>query len=465
MKHPPICQTHPLLQLLQWILDPLGYMERNAKRYGDAFVAQLGRNLKPFIFLSHPQAIQEILTADAKQFDSGRMNGILASSVGSNSILLLDGDRHKQQRKLLMPPFHGERMLTYGKLIGDITRQVMDRWQIGEIFSVRSATQEITMRVILKAVFGLSEGDRYDRLHRLMSQLIDLTASPLKASVLFFPALQRDWGAWSPWGRFLRQREQLDRLLYAEITERRENSDPDSASSDSSVRTDIMTLLLSAQDEDGNSMTDVEIRDELMTLLLAGHETTATALAWALYWIHKRPDVRERLLEEIAELGANPDPMSVVKLPYLNAVYQETLRIYPVAMITFLRTLNRPMTIAGYDLPAETVLAPCIYLTHRREDLYPKADRFNPDRFLERQYSPYEFYPFGGGNRRCLGLALAQYEMKLALATILSEWQLALPDDRPIKAARRGVTLAPSGNLRLMKTGKAVLPKRPVLTA
>jgi cytochrome P450 len=443
---------HPTLQLMQWVANPLGYLEENARRYGDVFTARLGGNLRPFVFFSHPQAIQEILTADAQQFDAGRMNGILRHLVGDTSILLLDGEPHKQQRKLMMPPFHGDRMLAYGQFIVATTRKVMSQRPLGEAFSVRTATQEITMRVILKIVFGLDEGERYEQVHRLMASLLDLTGSPLQSSLLFFPILQRDWGAWSPWGRFLRQREQLDRLLYAEIEERRTTVNPD--------RTDAMTLLLAARDDRGEAMSNAEIRDELITLLLAGHETTATALAWALYWVHKLPDVKARLLEELAGLGDRPDPLSIVKLPYLNAVYQETLRIYPVALLAFPRVLNIDATVMGCHLEQETVLAPCIYLTHQREDLYRNAKQFNPDRFLERQYSPYEFYPFGGGNRRCLGMVLAQYEMKLALATILSDWQLALPDDRSIQPIRRGVTLAPSGHLKLVKTGQQVLPRR-----
>lgn len=445
MKLPDGPQKPSIWQMMQWVADPVGYMETNARRYGDVFTARF-RSLGAIVFVSHPQAVQEILTADARSFDAGRGNGILMSLVGDNSLFLLDGERHKRERKLLMPPFHGDRMQTYGKLIVEITRQVMAQWQAGETFRVRSATQEITMRVILNAVFGLSEGERYERLRHLMGKVLDSTGSPLTSSLLFFPILQQDWGAWSPWGHFVRLRAQLDELLYAEIRERRENLDRS--------RTDILTLLLSARDEQGEPMTDRQLRDELVTLLLAGHETTATALAWALYWLHQLPEVRQKLRKELDELGENPDPMAIVKLPYLNAVCQETLRIYPVALITFPRIVNSSFEVMGHKFDAETWLAPCIYLTHHREDLYPEPDRFKPDRFLERQYSPYEFYPFGGGNRRCLGAALAMYELKLATATIVSEFELRLPDDRPIKPIRRGVTLAPSNRLQLSMCGR-----------
>lgn len=333
-------------------------------------------------------------------------------------------------------------MQTYATTIEEITQEVIARWQMGQPFSVREATQEITMRVILKVVFGLNDGPRYEKVRQLMTTVLDMTGSPLSSSLLFFRGLQQDWGPWSPWGRFMRRKAQLDELLYAEIRERRETLDES--------RTDILTLLLCARDEYGDGMSDRELRDELLTLLLAGHETTATALAWALYWIHKLPDVGQKLREELASLGENPDPMEIVKAPYLNAICQETLRIYPVALITFPRIVKSSFSVMGHHFGPETYLAPCIYLTHHREDLYPDPKQFKPERFLERQYSPYEFYAFGGGNRRCLGQALALYEMKLAIATIVSQLKLVLPDDRPIKPVRRGVTLAPSGRLRLI---------------
>ena len=441
IKLPAGPTTNPNLQMFQWVSNPLGYMEKNRQRFGDVFTACLGSQFN-LVFICDPQAVREILSADARTFDSGRANGILLPLVGSESMLLLDGDRHKQQRKLMMPPFHGERMQTYATTIEEITQEVIARWQMGQPFSVREATQEITMRVILKVVFGLNDGPRYEQVRKLMTTVLDMTGSPISSSLLFFRGLQQDWGPWSPWGRFMRRKAQLDELLYAEIRERRETLDES--------RTDILTLLLCARDEYGDGMSDRELRDELLTLLLAGHETTATALAWALYWIHKLPDVGQKLREELASLGEKPDPMAIVKAPYLNAICQETLRIYPVALITFPRIVKSSFSVMGHHFGPETYLAPCIYLTHHREDLYPDPKQFKPERFLERQYSPYEFYAFGGGNRRCLGQALALYEMKLAIATIVSQLKLVLPDDRPIKPVRRGVTLAPSGRLRLI---------------
>jgi len=212
--------------------------------------------------------------------------------------------------------------------------------------------------------------------------------------------------------------------------------------------------MMATRDEAGQPMTDEELRDELLTILFAGHETTATTLAWAFYQIYQRLDVRERLLKELSGLGENSSPMEIAQLPYLTAVCQETLRMYPVIPTLFPRILKLPMTIAGYPFEAETTFMLAVYLVHYREDLYPNAQQFKPERFLERQYSTSEYFPFGGGSRRCLGYALAMLEMKLVLATILSKYPLALAENAPVKIQRRGFTLAPRGGVRLVLTGE-----------
>ncbi|HEY9598301.1 MAG TPA: cytochrome P450 [Cyanophyceae cyanobacterium] len=445
MNLPNSPKTSPWLQLIQWIANPFGLLEDCAKSYGDTFTLRLGK-LPPLVFFSNPQAIQEIFTADASQFDVGRANRIIEPLVGANSILLQDGDRHQRQRRLLMPPFHGERMRNYGQLICEITEEVTSQWEIGNPLTIRTAMQEITLQVILHVVFGLREGPRYQQLKPLLASLLDMTGSPLRSSILFFNFLQQDWGAWSPWGRMIQRRRMVYDLLYAEIAERRQQFNPD--------RTDILTLLLSARDEQGETLTNEELGDELMTLLVAGHETTATALAWAFYWIHQLPLVRETLLNELATLGDRPDPMKISSLPYLNAVCQETLRIYPVVPIAVPRVTKSPLRIGAEQFEPNTRLTPCIYLTHHREDLYPDSKQFKPERFLERQFSPYEYLPFGGGNRRCIGFALAQFEMKLVLATVLSNYELELTEQHPVKPVRRGVTLAPASGVKMVVQGR-----------
>ncbi|HEY9667415.1 MAG TPA: cytochrome P450 [Coleofasciculaceae cyanobacterium] len=440
MKLPDGPKTSPGLQLIQWIANPFGFMDECAQHYGDTFTVRLS-GLPPLVFFSNPKAIQKIFTADIHQFDVGRANRLIQPLVGENSLLLLDGTRHASQRRLMMPPFHGERMRTYAQLICEITEQVVNQWKIEQPFIARASMQEITLQVILQVVFGLREGARYQQLKPLLASFLDMTGSPLRSSLLFFKVLQKDWGAWSPWGQMVRCRQSIYELLQAEIAERRQQ--PNSG-------TDVLSLLISARDEQGEAMTDIELRDELMTLLVAGHETTATSLAWALYWIHRLPSVHATLLDELEGLGDNPNPMEIAHLPYLNAVCQETLRIHPIVPVTVARIAKFPIQIGDYQFEPETRLTPCIYLTHHREDLYPEPKQFKPERFLKRQYSPYEYLPFGGGNRRCLGLALAQLEMKLVLATILSRCQLALCDRNPVKPARRGVTIAPANGVKMV---------------
>ncbi len=435
--------TPRLLRMFKLITRPLDYLETYAQRYGDTFRIA-GKNSPGIVYFSHPQALQEIFTADPELFEIGRGNRVLRFLLGEHSLILQDGERHQRQRRLLTPPFHGDRMRAYGELICDITKQVTQQWRIGESFAVRPYLQEITLRVILQAVFGLSDGSRYQQLRRLISSMLESISSPLTSSVLFFPVLQQDWGSLSPWGRYLRQKQQVDQLIYEEIRERREKGDFSG--------NDILTLMMSARDEAGQSMTDDELHDELITLLVAGHETTASALTWALYWVHHLPDVHDKLLHELNSLADNSEASEIAKLPYLTAVCQETLRIYPIVISGFFRILKAPFQVMGYQLEPGTPLIPSIYLTHHREDIYPEPKRFRPERFLERQFSQYEYLPFGGGNRRCIGMAFAQFEMKLVLATIVSQFELALADRRPVKPVRRGFTVAPPSNMRMVVT-------------
>ncbi len=444
MKQIKGLKTPRFAQLIEWVFNPLQLMEKSAKAYGDTFKLFLVGN-SPMVFVSHPQAIKEIFNANPDKFDSGRGNEIVASLLGEQSLILLDGAKHQRQRKLLTPPFHGDRMKSYGDLICQITEKVIADWKIGEPFEVRDDLQEISLRVILQAVFGLSEGERYEEIKQLIGSILEISGSPLKAMLVFVPLLQKDLGAWSPWGNFLRQQKRLDDLLYLEIQERRDNPD--------ASREDILSLMMAATDEQGQPMTDKEMRDELMTLLVAGHETTASSLTWAFYWIHHLPEVREKLLAELDAID-NQDLNTVAKLPYLNAVCAETLRIYPIALVAFPRITKAPMKIMNCEYPAETWLMPCIYLTHHREDLYPQPKQFKPERFIDKQYSPYEYLPFGGGNRRCIGMAFALFEMKLVLTTVLKNLDLSIVNNHQVKPTRRGGTLAPSRGKWLVMNGK-----------
>ena len=434
-------QSLPLIQLLNWIFRPLDFLEECDRKYGDIFNLNL-MGLPPFTAVSNPQGIEEILSVDAKKFDVGRSNELAAGLLGDNSLVLLDGKPHRRQRKLMMPPFHGEKVKSYAQTIVQITEKVASQWQEKQTLVMQKAMQDITLETILHVVFGLSEGERYQQIKPPLIELLDATGSPLKASVIFLPFLQLDLGKWSPWGKVVRRRQKIYDLLQAEIDERRVN--PELSGND------VLSLMMSARDENGEGLSDIELKDQMMTLLVAGHETTATALSWAFYWIHRSPEVKQKLLAELDSLDPDADPLTISRLPYLTAVCNETLRIYPVAFIAFLRFAKSPIEVMGHQFKTEEMLAPIIYLTHHREDLYPEPKKFKPERFLERQYSTYEFMPFGGGNRRCIGYALALLEMKLVLAKVLTEWDLSLTSDREILPTRRGATIAPHNGVPLI---------------
>ncbi|WP_193198253.1 cytochrome P450 [Nostoc sp. MG11] len=443
------------LRLLKFIGQPVKYVDDFAKLYGDTFAIRSSRGDNHIVYFSQPQALEQIFTADSSHFEVGRGNAGLRFLLGDRSFMLADGDRHQRQRQLLAPPFHGERMRAYGQDIRKITQQVSDEWLIGKPFDIRESMQEITLRVILQVVFGLDEGQLFEELRRSLSDLLNFISSPVMSSAFFFGFMQKDLGAWSPWGWILRQRQKIDQLIYALLQERRAESQQN--------RQDILSLMMAARYDDGQGMSDEELHDELMTVLVAGHETTASALTWAFYWIDHLPEVREKLLQELNTLGVNPDPSSIAKLPYLTAVCQETLRIYPIAMNAFLRIVKTPIEIMGYKLPQGTAIIPSIYLAHHREEVYPQPKQFKPERFLERQFSPYEYLPFGGGSRRCIGMAFAQYEMKIVLATILSDFQVCLANKRPVHPVRRGLTLATPAGMRMIATPQVKRATTPAL--
>ena len=444
----------PFFQLVKWLLNPFEYLDECAKKYGDIFTMRLF-GFKPMIFISDSEAIKQIFSYNHQKISVAQSNKLILSLFGENSLLALNGSRHKKERKMLMPSFHGEKVKSYAEAICKISENVASKWQINKPFIAREAMQEITLEVIIQTVFGLSEGKRYQEIKPLLAEWTDLTSTPVRSSFIFFQFLQVDLGPWSPWGNFIRTKEKNYDLVQAEIEDRRANP--------ALQGDDILSLMMSATDEEGQPMSDDRLKDELMTLLIAGHETTATALAWAFYWLEKLPQVREKLLQEIDSLGDNPDPIALSQLPYLTAICQETLRLYPVVPIAQSRDIKSEVELMGRKFEAGTRLTPCIYLTHHREDLYPDSFEFKPERFLERQYTNYEFIPFGGGIRLCLGYALAMLEMKLVIASVLAKYELALVDNNLPKPQRRGLTLTPNNGIPLVKTGLREAKKSVVL--
>ncbi|MEA5550228.1 cytochrome P450 [Anabaena cylindrica UHCC 0172] len=440
---PPLIKMPLWRRRMKFVMQPVKYVEDLGELYGDTFTIS-GSGDSKMVYFSQPEALEQIFTADSSHFEVGRGNRGLRFLLGERSLMLMDGEPHQRQRQLLAPPFHGERMRAYGQDIQEITQQTSNKWVIGKPFNIRESMQEITLRVILRVIFGLDEGEMFEELRRSLTSLLDFMTSPIMSSAFFFRFMQKDFGAWSPWGWIVRQQQHIDELIYTLIQQRRAEPDQN--------RQDILSLMMAAHDQNGQGMSDQELHDELMTILVAGHETTASALTWAFYWLDRLPEVREKLLQEINSLGVNPELSQIAKIPYLTAVCQETLRIYPIVMSGFIRVVKIPIEIMGYKLPAGTIIVPSIYLAHHREEVYPQPKQFKPERFLERQFSPYEYLPFGGGNRRCIGLAFAQYEMKIVLATILSKFQLSLLNQQPVNPVRRGLTIAAPVGMKMIAT-------------
>ena len=410
---PPGPRIPRILQMLKWIKWPIPFMRDCAAAYGDAFTMRL-YGAPPFVLFSEPAAVRDIFTADPETLMAGRGNEVLRPVFGSNSILLLDGARHRRERKLLMPPFHGERMRLYGDIMRETADRSIDGWPVRRVFPIHGYMQRITLDIILRTVFGVEEGDRLSRIRALLVEFLRLIGS---SPVLLVRRLQVDLGPLTAWRRICRLQGEIDHMLYDEIARCRQEA-PQS-------RTDIMAMLVAARDEDGQPMSDEEIRDELITLLVAGHETTATALSWVTYRLLQNPEVLAKAQAELTAVMGNGTPAGgptaeqIAELKYLDAVIKETARLNPI-LPTVARFLEAPARIGGHDLPAGCVASPCVYLTHRRPDLWPEPEAFRPDRFLDKRVDPYTFFPFGGGLRHCLGAAFALYEMKIVLARMLS---------------------------------------------
>jgi cytochrome P450 len=405
---------------------PLHLLDWCARRYGDCFTLRPPVGA-PVVLFSHPEAIREIFTADADTLRGGAANDYLRPILGFNSLLLLDGERHTRERRLLLPPFHGQRMLEYSAVIREVTDAAIDTWPLREPISMQQQMQNITLEIILRTAFGIGRNTDHRILRTLLSRLIAAAVNPF----LLWKPLQRDLGPLTPWARFRRLKREIDTLLREEIARRRAQTD--------ATATDILSMLIAARDEDGAPMRADEIADEMVTVLLAGHETTATALSWALQRILSTPDARARLCAEL-RTGAAAEPWS---LPYLDATVKETLRLNPVIPDVG-RVLSRSARIHGRDLPAGVAASACIYLTQRRPEVWLDPLRFAPERFLDARPSPYEYFPFGGGMRRCIGMAFAQFEMKIVLARLLSRLELELAPSYRARVVRRSITLAPS---------------------
>jgi cytochrome P450 family 135 len=419
---PPGPSAPRALQTMRWLVRPVAMLEQCARRYGEMFTLRITHE-GSWVFVTNPEAVKQVFKGDPRLLHAGEANVVLLPVLGSHSLLLLDEDEHMAQRKLMLPSFHGARLRHYERTMAEVAAREIERWPLGVPFATWPTMQSVTLEVIVRTVFGVQEDERLRLISDAIRHLQAWGTDPRRLAVMaaLGPRRVADIGA------FRRVLEPADALLYEEIRRRRDAPDLEE-------REDVLSLLLQARHEDGSAMSDKELRDELMTLLTAGHETTATSLAWALEALARHPAVLTRLRDEVVEADGDA---------YLDAVVKETLRLRPVIGLV-LRRLKEPMEIGGRHLPAGANVAPCIYLLHRRSDIYPDPRAFRPERFLDRPAGTYTWIPFGGGVRRCLGASFAQFEMKVVLREVVSRFDLRAPDARPERRVRRAIVFAPS---------------------
>jgi cytochrome P450 family 110 len=423
-------------QTIAFARDPFGTVLRYARRYGDPFTLKLPPG--PLVLTGTPEGIQEIFSAPPQTFAS-YSTPFLAPLVGEHSVLLLDGAAHKRGRSVLMPPFHGARLQTYGRLIQDLTLRCAAGWRPGKTLRMHAVMQALSMEITLTLVFGVRAPERVQVFEETVIAYFQAFTSLLVYSL----PLRRNFGGFGPWSRFKAVAARLEQLLDEEISAQRQNCGDGET---------MLSLLLAARYDDAQAMTDAEVRDELKTLLIAGHETVAVALAWAFYWLQRQPDVAQRLQSELQTLSRPPHPDDLVRLPYLSAVCTEALRLYPV-VAAISRQLRQPLTLRGYALPAGVAVGAAIPLAHCNPERYPEPLRFRPERFLEHTYTPFEYLPFGGGARRCIGAAFAVYELKIVLGSIVAQHRFELADGIPAIPVPRTFTLGPKGGVPLLYCG------------
>jgi len=443
---PPGPPLPAAVQTMLWITRPIAFMNACRRRYGDVFSIRfngLGVRQK-LVFIADPAGVRTVFSGDPDVLRAGSGNRPLAPLLGRRSVLLLDGAEHLRQRKLLLPPLHGERMKSYEPVMRGITLDSAQRWPRQQAFALLPHMQSITLDVILRTVFGFDDDVRRDDMRARLQRMV--RAGSGSARLVAMAIAQVELRGRSPWGRFMAAKRDVDEAILDQIRRRRERAGSDSGD-------DVLSLLLEARDEQGEPMSDDELRDELLTLLVAGHETTATSLAWAFDLLLHHPRVLERL---VAELDAG-------ETRYLDATIKETLRIRPVVPIV-VRRLEQPFEVLGRTIPAGTAVAPCIYLTQRHPDVYEHPNRFVPDRFVDGAPDPYAWLPFGGGVRRCLGASFATFEMRVVLRTVLTAVTLRPASGTLEQVSRRAVTLVPRHGTKVVCVSRreaAIPPSSP----
>jgi cytochrome P450 len=427
-------------QLLRYSRSPLPFLEECANRYGETFLLRFAGYGK-FVMLSAPDAVRDVFRGHASALHSGEGNEFLIPTVGRNSVLVLDDELHARQRRILLPPLKGERMRSFFDAMKMATLEAVRAWPLGRPIRMLESMQQITLRVMLQTVLGLKAGPRQDEVERQVQRMLAQGRSRytlILVKILPVELLQRN--RWLP---FYRQMHKLNESLNSLIAACRQGATAGGES--------VLTDLLCASHDDGQPLGNEEIRDALLTLIIAGHDTTSIALAWALEQIVPRPEVLERIIDELncTTGGTPPSADQLNRLKYLDAAIRESLRARTILPFV-VRLTKRAFVAGGREYPPGVVLCPCSHLVHHRTDLYSDPQSFRPERFLERNYASYEWFPFGGGNRTCLGMAFALYEMKVVLSTLFSQASLVRPPDSRSSPVRRGVSLAPHDGVRMI---------------
>lgn len=420
---PPLVPLSAPQQAKNWITKPLDFLDRSFQEFGDVFTLNLGA-LGETVFFCHPDAVATIFKFHGDLFECHQFNVSYRDLMGDNALFLQNGEAHRRLRRIMMPPFHRERVQKYSDAIIRLTQEAMGDWRRGKVINVRRFCHELALAILMEIVFG------------------DNPAPGEQIQDWFKAEVFKETEGWKPWFGYGKLQPQIRDLITREIQRRLDSGDLG--------QTDLLNWLHLSTDEGGQPLTPTELEDQLLTLMITAVDPVAMSLAWALFWIQKLPEVQRRVQEEIDSLDGALDPQKINALSYLGAVCQETLRLHPILPTVSGRRLTEEREILGYTLPQGTTVVACAYLVHRRPELYPDPLSFKPERFLERDYSPYEYFPFGGGNRQCLGAALAPLELKLILATVLSQHRLSLVEPTLPETVRYGTLVAPSANFRLL---------------
>jgi cytochrome P450 family 135 len=437
------------LQAVAWARRPLPFLERCQKHFGDTFTIRV-KHAGTWVVLADPEDVKKVFTADHAVLGVGLANSILGPLLGPRSVMLLEEPEHVRRRKLMLPPFHGERMKGYSEMMAEVTRRELAGWPLGEPFELWPRMQEITLEAIMRVVFGPEETDRLQRLRVFLRRLTNWMNDPRRLNLLAAAGPSRFAGNSDYRGMM----GPVEDAVLEEVRRRQQDpscTDPHSGTPSGAQAggTDIAAMLGEARYEDGSPMTEQDLRDELVTLLTDG--PTSSLLSWSFERILRHPDKYARLRAEVdppdgGQAGSDD--------AYLDAVVKETMRLCPAAPLV-VRKLLAPMQLGGYTIPAGTTVAPCVHLVHRRPDVYPEPLRFVPERFLERPAGTYTWIPFGGGVRRCLAASYAQLLMKQVMSTVVSELDLRPADPRSERARKSAIAFVPHRHAAVIASARS----------